>query len=53
MESGVIESASADGPIPVINREAIEGTLFKLLSNEYVSTDNVQLLEKFLKFHWL
>ncbi|XP_015775709.1 PREDICTED: bromodomain-containing protein 8-like isoform X2 [Acropora digitifera] len=25
VESGVIESASADGPIPVINREAIEG----------------------------
>ena len=34
MESGVIESASADGPIPVINREGIEGTLFKLLSND-------------------
>ena len=34
MESGVIESTSADGPIPVINREGIEGALFNLLSND-------------------
>ena len=29
-----MESASVDGPIPVINREGTEGTLFKLLSND-------------------
>ena len=34
VESEVIESTSVDGPIPIIDREAIEGKWFKLLSND-------------------